>query len=416
MGLETTAKDIWSSYKQLPGNSGRDLYVIDPRGVGMAYPRLHCPEALDPIREILGKGVSARDESDEWLVGYQACKKRLQEHGHDLSQYNSRIVARDVESLRRALKIRKWVLLGNSYGARYALTVARDFPQSVEAMVLNGAAFPNVRYTDDIAQIYNSALEKAFSWCERSGTCDATSLRERFWNLVRRFDETPLILDPLDTELAETYSVAKFVLTGERLGDVVFFALYDADFFPRFPDLIEELERHTTQTLEGALTTWFGLYLDVGSSDAVNYSHYCAEEFPFASHEAALANAGNVHPYIRGWVTEDLRGYQEMCALWDVVAANPIEGKPVTTPIPVLFLQGALDPTTPIDYLGDQLRYFEHHEVLIFDGSSHWGAVYGGCAMRTAAYFIRHHRLDEGYIPCPETRSELPANTHKKSP
>ena len=108
------------------------------------------------------------------------CKERLDEWDRDLSQYNSRVVARDVELLRHALKIEKWILYGVSYGTRYALTIARDFPDSVEAMILNGAIFPNLRYETSSAEIVALAFDKVFSWCGSSGVCNPQSLRKRF--------------------------------------------------------------------------------------------------------------------------------------------------------------------------------------------------------------------------------------------
>ena len=70
-----------------------------------------------------------------------------------------------------------------------------------------------------------------------------------------------------------------------------------------------------------------------------------------------------------------LYDFQRNCELWDVTAADTIEGDPVITSIPTLFMQGALDPVTPIDYLSDQLKHFQHHAVLVFEDSSHWGSV-----------------------------------------
>lgn len=38
MDFETDPFGIWGKYEALVSGSGRDLYVIDPRGIGMLYP------------------------------------------------------------------------------------------------------------------------------------------------------------------------------------------------------------------------------------------------------------------------------------------------------------------------------------------------------------------------------------------
>ena len=281
------ARAFWTRHKGLVGASGRDFYVMDPRGVGMAFPRLHCPEPLGPksLPATLANPVTAREEYLSWRLSYRVCKERLDRQGHDLSHYNSRTVARDVELLRRALNVEQWVLYGGSYASRYALTIARDFPDTAEAMILNGAVFPNMRHTDLWARQLNGAFERAFTWCDSSGLCAVSELRERFWELAASLDESPLVVDPLPKALVDNYDVKKFALTGERLVDVVFSALYDPDFFAELHVLVHELSRRKSRLLVKTLDDYFMMSLDVTSSDPVFYAHYCAEEYPFVSYD-----------------------------------------------------------------------------------------------------------------------------------
>ena len=94
---------------------------------------------------------------------------------------------------------------------------------------------------------------------------------------------------------------------------------------------------------------------------------------------------------------------ESTCRIWDVVQAGTTEGEPVRTDIPTLFLQGALDPATPIDYLAGQLENFGRREVLVFDDSSHWGSVYEECAMGAVGDFIEHKHLRERPDGCGRT-------------
>ena len=404
MGLHAHPSELWSLLGAMAWSSERDIYVMDPRGVGMAIPRLNCPEILERYSRNLERRMTAIGEIDDLNGAHHDCRNRLHEEGFDLSYYNSKAVARDVDALRRALDVEKWVLFGNSYASRYALTVARDFPDTVEAMILNGAVFPNVRYETLLVDTITSAFEKALDPCERSETCNADSLQTRFMDLVRDLDDEHIMVDDLGADIRNTYGLHRFVLTGERLTSIVFAALYDESFVPQFRDLVDELERKEFATFSQALSLWLSLYANPDYSSAISYGHYCSESHPFEDYDTAARDALGAESYIRkhaqGWLHE----LQSVCNIWNIHAAEAVESEPIETSIPVLFLQGALDPIVPVEYLGGQLRYFANHSVLIFDDSSHWGSVYGSCAMDAAGYFIRHKGLHRDHQICAQSK------------
>ena len=308
MGLygELSVSSVWFAYKRLVSQTGRDLYVIDPRGVGMAYPRLHCPEFLETIPKALAERLTGEEETERWLESYSKCKNRLAKDNYDLSFYNSRLVAQDIEYLRRSLNVDRWILYGVSYGSRYVQTIARDFPESVEAMILNSAVFPNLRYMDLTAEITSNAFHKAFIHCEKAGTCNGISLHQRLRDLVSNLNTFPLIVDDLSEEIEEDYGVQRFVLTGDRLVNILFAALYDANFFSKLPDLVDEIDRRKTGNLEEALSIWLSYYLDETFSDPIYYAHYCAEEHPFVNYDVAKQNAQNFDEYILDSTTLDV--------------------------------------------------------------------------------------------------------------
>ena len=381
--------DIWSQYGSLVLGAGRDFYVIDPRGVGMAQPRLHCLEGLDSVRRAIGEDIDREEENTVWLSGYRACKQRLDEEGRDLSNYNSRVVARDVELLRRAFGVSRWVLYGVSYGSRYALTIARDYPDSVEAMILNGAAFPNLPGVDRPAKALRSALNKAFSYCESAGTCVAESLEQRFWDLMESLNQTPLVVDGLN-------EVPEYVLTGSRLLDLTLWSLYDADFFQKMPDFVTDMELRKTGMPRELIDNYLsGYYLDPTYSDPIFESHFCAEVHPFVDYVSVREDARAYNEHILNLVVSGGDYSSRLCELWSVATAEAIESRPVVTSIPTLFLQGALDPATPIEYLDGQRQHFDEHAVLVFQNSSHGGSVHSACSMNVASYFIEHKQLGQ---------------------
>ena len=399
MGLHAYPAYLWLTYKNLVWRSGRDLYVIDPRGVGMSHPNLRCPDAVGTLRWMFSREMTVAEEIERWLDMSRECRAGLDQQAFDLSHYNSKRVAYDVEQLRLLLQVDKWVLYGTSYGTRYALTIARHFPETVEAMILAATTFPNLRYAELTPDMFLTGLDKLFAWCGRAGSCDPVGTRERLRDVVSNLDESPLVVENWSDETVAAYKVGKLVITGQRLLHIIASAQYDSGFFAKFPVLLEELIDRKTTTLEEVLWAWLALNFDEGFSDPVYYAHYCAEEHPFINYDVVADNVQMLDEFFNSDVRENwVYRLRASCEIWNVRAEDPGEGDPVKTQVPTLFLQGGLDPVTPVEYLDSQMQYFDHHEVLVFEESSHWGSVEGNCALEAAGHFVEHKALPAGFV------------------
>ncbi len=405
VGIENRYFNLKWYHAALAAAEGRDLYVIDPRGVGMAHPRLHCTPFFGNYREVFEKAATLARQRLASAGKYSKCKRWLDRAGHDLSRYNSSVVAEDVEKLRQQLNVDKWVLFGESYAARYALTIAREFPDSVESMVLASVSFPGrglLNHPDPIERI---PFERLFSYCESVRECDREVLETRFEKLVDRLENEPIGLKG-SVEFGRDgygrgYGISQFVLTGARFVDLVQRGLGKVENFSRAEMMIGELE-------EGRITElirWLPDYLDgwLGStaSEPVFMAHYCSEIYPLIDFAADERKRKKAPAYVR-LLSEGITRQDEEseCKLWDVPPADPVEAESVETDIPTLFLQGRLDPVTPLDVMRGELRNFSWHEVLVFDAKSHSGWHGDECAMSAAAYFMEHKSLGPAQRQC----------------
>jgi pimeloyl-ACP methyl ester carboxylesterase len=176
-----------------PLRNDRDVIVFDQRGTGYSIPSLNCPEL---------------DEADDILQATQECHSRLVAEGVDLTAYNSRENATDVEALRVALGIDQANLLGISYGTRLALTVMRDHPGNIRSVVLDSVYPPNVdsNYTN-VTDTY--ALANAmFADCAADAACSAAfpDIQNRFWASLDQWAEQPIAAnDPETGDVVELY-------------------------------------------------------------------------------------------------------------------------------------------------------------------------------------------------------------------
>ena len=131
----------------------RDFIVVDLRGSGYSQPALDCPNPSGP--------------PVEWVP---ACRERLTSMA-DLDCYNSAAVAADLDDLRRALEIREWNLLGESYGTRYALSAVRDYPQGIRSVVLDSVVPPEIDEFADGPGKFEGALNALFADCAADPKC-----------------------------------------------------------------------------------------------------------------------------------------------------------------------------------------------------------------------------------------------------
>ncbi len=104
----------------------RDLVVFDQRGTGYSHP-LSCHGFEQP-------GV--------YRSGGQLIKSCAEQIGPERAFYTSLDSVADIEALRKALGYEKLVLWGTSYGTKVAEEYAQEYPQHVEALVLDSVVPP----------------------------------------------------------------------------------------------------------------------------------------------------------------------------------------------------------------------------------------------------------------------------------
>jgi len=391
MGLDRETVDswIWTWYQQLSLGDNRDLYLLDPRGVGLADPVLVCTEYIPGFLASLGRNLTIEQELKWNLEVNQRCIDRLTTDGIDVAAYNSLAVARDMELLRQAAGVDNWNLYGVSYGSRYALTLAREYPETVSSMVLDAAVFPHVRYMDNYADNLQSAFQRLLDHCSNSESC-SNALGDptwRFWQLVRNLDRQPVITMVRHPDRDQQINL---VLNGSRFLSVMYNALYDADKFDQLDEIVLTLENGKLGVFEDYVNDWLAFQTDDDYGDASAAAHYCFEESPFIDYPLAIANAGRLRNELRESAIALLEFNRDQCKRWPVPPGGDIEGEPVVTDIPTLFLHGALDPVLPVSDLEAQLIYFSNADYEIFSDTSHSIVGVHPCGEQLASAFYEY--------------------------
>jgi pimeloyl-ACP methyl ester carboxylesterase len=110
-----------------PTLATRDLIVFDQRGTGLSHP-LSCHGFEHP----------GFFHSFGGLI--EACAGQI---GSERAFYTTADSVADIEAIRQAGGYEKLVLYGTSYGTKVAEQYAQDYPQHVEALILDSVVLPN---------------------------------------------------------------------------------------------------------------------------------------------------------------------------------------------------------------------------------------------------------------------------------
>lgn len=387
MGLEpeNASEWLWINYAEMTVDDGRDLILIDPRGTGMAQPRLTCDEFIEDANTAFQRNLSADEEARVFTFSMERCYSRLSKVA-DLAQYNSVTVARDVEELRKQLEEEKLNLYGVSYASRYALTLARDYPDSVRALVLNSAVFPDIKYTQQLAEDSVAAYQRGLQYCTDDKLCNSRypDLKHRLETMVQSLDENPLTIPVKHRFSGDEYP---FVLTGQRLLRVLFQALYNENFYGELPPLIAALETGEDEPARKAIAGFMEIVLDPYFGDAAGISHFCYEEAPFVDFSKARTSAAD-SGILGGAVRSDIELMQVQCRIWAIPSASLLESRAIETPLPVLVMHGGLDPVLAAEDADRARRKLPNHQWLLFPELAHDVISASNCAERAAARFL----------------------------
>lgn len=338
----------------------RDFIVIGQRGTHYAQPALMCPE----YREAVTNGTDR-------IESVTVCKARLEKANIGLEHYNSVASATDIEALRIVLGIENWNLYGGSYGTRLALTYAKSFAGSLDAMVLDSPLPPNAIYDDQSAENRERSLRAVAQDCALLTACNQAfpNLEERFFQTIESISKSPLEITGLDNPINATDLVSLVPLTS---GNDVRRAPLFMDYVARLDPTIKEYLASPLQVNDFA---W-----------GMRFSVWCSEALPFSERSHMTAPGSTLGGYESAAIDPAL------CKAWAVTALEPSFVEAVSSNVPTLIIAGEFDPLTPPAWGKLASETLSKSLVVTVRGDSHgptqqWNG--DGCAMAIANAFMR---------------------------
>ncbi len=336
--------------------------LFDQRGTKYAQPCLDCPEIAPALQQAYRKNLS---KDSLKLEAVKQCRQRLTKEGIDLSAYNTIESAADINDLRLALKIDSLTLLGISYSGGLMLTVARNHPEAVKALILNSPLPGFVNYEEHALFNENEALEQVFRNCETDSAQNPmyTRLRERFQQYFTSITGKHFSLPYVEKGKQETLLIE---YTKQELLDAIIDRINTAQL-KTVPFVIQEL-------INGNHAVYIKEVLDnifAGNrrlSHGMRYSIYCAEQILY-SDKALVKKQETILPWFAGYRFNNVD--HATCDCWEVKPGPAIAKTPVYSNVPALIAAGDADPWCRPFYNRLIKRTMPNSQLLIVHDNGH---------------------------------------------
>ena len=377
-----------------------DVVFYDQRGVGRSVPTLDCPELLAARRQLLPQDIDVEELGRRLRAAGEACKRRLEDDGHDFSRFTTRANARDAADLMRAINPdAAWDLYGISYGTRVALDLMRLEPERLHAVVLDSVYPPEIHF--ELADPW--LLERVFGLsarvCEVLGVCEYTpeEMTQYLHRALAVLQGDPLRVKAQDPRTGVDLNV---VYGAEDFAWLLFEALYRWDRLADLPGVIVAVaEGRPSPALDVLVQDSLATQLDPSFSDAVASAVDCNDAYALGADE--MLAMSERFDRVTDLVEHDWEYH--FCRFWKTTDVGSAFRKSVSSPVPTLILAGEFDPVTPPDWAEHTLEQLENAALFQFPGIGHGVLDSHDCAVELVVSFLASPRA----VTPPECLSTL---------
>ncbi len=305
-------------------NLKRDIVLVDQRGTGQSN-KLDCPDAPNEDEQALAASLASQ---------VQACLAKLP---GDPRFYTTPIAMDDLDQVRQALGYTQINLYGASYGTRAALVYARQYPQHVRTLVLDGVVPLDWSIGPDVSADAQHALDLDFARCAADPKCGAAfpGLAEEFTGLLKRLETSPAQVSAPDLTSGKPVTTT---FGAAELASTVHLMSYTPETIAMLPLLVHQAYAWQDYRPLASQASNSQNNLSQSISGGMRLAVLCTEDAPFWS--SAPASTGYLGD---GFITS----LKEICSVWPKGSLPPDFKKPVVSTAPALLISGEVDPITP---------------------------------------------------------------------
>lgn len=404
-------ESIWSTWYASSIAAGRDLILIDNRGVGSSTPRLSCHEVEKANMTSLDKLLDVNDAVDLTRKTFTSCKRRFTEQGIDISQYHVVNAARDLEQLRLGLGYEQLNIYGISYGSRVSLVYEKMYPNSVRALILDGIYPQASRSFVDIPKQNYEAIKRVIRKCQEHDQCMKQfgfKLEERLVQYLSKLEKNPLTISITSPE---DYMPIDVIVTPDVFFDSLYEMMYDEYSTAYIPKYLYSAFRGNTDYLTEMVREYYVNGIIIDPLDVGAYASYaCFDDHPFTDYQAVRREIES-YPFQHYSNDYAIAVLKSMCDIWNVPGASADFKESYRIKTPVLIYSGELDPITPARLARPVIDNADIAWNMEWPNVGHGVMLVSDCADWTAATFLDDPESDPFTYECSDEPNKLEFKT-----
>lgn len=360
-----------------------DIVGWDPRGTGSTTPTLDCIDDYDPYFSIDSSPDTQqeRDRIVEAAIDFgKACESRSAAILPFVSTEDS---ARDMDAIRQALGETQISYFGFSYGSELGVTWATLFPDTVRAMVIDGAADQTVDYLQqnlEQAAGFDDSFETFLSDCSARTQCafhnngDAAGAFDR---LSAEADADP-VAGP----------TGRPDITHGVLIQAVADAMYSQSYWPGLERALDDLRNGDGEGILALYDDYYGRQPD-GSYDNSLEAYFaigCLDD-PGTKDPAVLFDLQDEFADVAPRIGPSYILELQFCAAWPVPAAPPV-GVDAAGAGPIVVVGTTGDPATPLVSTRKMADALEDGRLVVVTAEQHTGYGLNQCVNETVDTYL----------------------------
>lgn len=359
-----------------------DVILLSQRGTGLSRPRLAC----GPTGVLAGEAFATRESMlAATLPSVRACVEQWRDRV-DLTSFNTRESANDVENLRKALGVEQVNLLGFSYGTHLGLAVLRQHGSSVARAVLAGTEGPD--HTFKLPGTFDTHLRTlAYLVARDSSTADDfPDLYAALDSLLGELDESPRLVDVGEG--------ARVAVGGDALRYLLRLDISDSNDLPLLPALLQDVRAEHAPLLTALVKR---RYSGVGRGVLLmGIAMDCAS----GASETRMGQIRLERPRtLFAGMTETT--YPDVCEVVSVPRLDDSFREPVRSTVPTLFVSGTLDANTP-PHQAEEVRWgFPNSAHLVVGNAGHESTLTDPEVQAAIFRFLGTGEMRSAFLPRP---------------
>lgn len=328
-------------YGQLLAN--HDLVFLGQRGTAYSEPFLGCFGLNDLADKYLAEDYANwADLEQDKLERLKACYDEAVAAGVDLAAYNSLENAADVNSAREVLGYDQIIYYGESYGTLLGQHLMREYPDTLKAVVLDGAlttTYPS--WETDLDVRFERALDYLVATCAADDACDSA---------FPDFEGDLMAVHAQLQEKPYEYSVEgiSFAIDAEQFSLAIYDALYDVTQLRFVPLIVRSiLNDIPNDTAPGFFVAPIPSQTEASLAFLMHFAVVCSEDPTISLEDAFSLDSLRFGDLVKDYVELDSNEYITMCTHMDLPTLPDATDAPVVSEVPVLILNGGFDPVAP---------------------------------------------------------------------